>query len=214
MLEEISDEDEFRTTVFESFRASGVNVNPDSDEVLHTIVSELELINYSSSGKGDLYPIDDEFMRLPKTLVGFTTLAISAVVASGTFIFSETLSNKQTSLIREERQLRNSKPDVEEFRREKIRNHVAYFIENRNINFHRAFEAAEKVWMPNSRIDLIVDRNSTTVRLFSTSGPGYLPQVFADLIHEQKAPEGFEKSDVVASNNYESFEVTYTKNGR
>lgn len=213
ILEELSDEDELRGSVFESFRASSeIVLNENDEKIEHVIITEIELLDYTNSSKSDLYPIEDEFFKLPKTLVGGVAVGITIAIAGSTFFISEKVSREETALIREERQLRNDKPDVKAFRQENIRNHISFYIESKQVDFETAFKASEEVWVPNSRIDLIVDNQQTVVRLFSVESDSYIPHVFADVIHEQEAPEGFVKGDIIPSNNYEAFEVTYTKN--
>lgn len=213
ILEELSDEDELRGSVFESFRASSeIVLNENDEKIEHIIITEIELLDYTNSSKSDLYPIEDEFFKLPKTLVGGVAVGITIAIAGSTFFISEKMSREETSLLREERQLRNDKPDVKAFRQEKIRNHISFYIESKQVDFETAFKASEEVWVPNSRIDLIVDNQQTVIRLFSIESDSYIPHVFADVIHEQEAPEGFVKGDIIPSNNYEAFEVTYTKN--
>jgi hypothetical protein len=213
ILEELSDEDELRGNVFESFRESSeIVLNENDESIEHVIITELEVLEYTNSSKADLYPIEDEFLKLPKTLVGGVVFGVTVAIAGSTFFVSEKMSREETSLIREERQLRNNKPDVKSFRQEKIRNHISFYIESKQVDFETAFEASEEVWVPNSRIDLIVEPTQTIVRLFSVDSSSYIPHVFADIIHQQEAPEGFTKGDIIPSNNYEYFEVTYTKN--
>lgn len=207
------DEDELRSSVFESFRAkSNMSLDENDEKIEHIIIPEIELLDYTNSSSSDLYPIEDEFFKLPKTLVGGVAVGITIAIAGSTFFISEKMSREETALIREDRQLRNDKPDVKAFRQEKIRNHISFYIESKNVDFETAFKASEEVWVPNSRIDLIVDNQQTVVRLFSVASDSYIPYVFADVIHEQEAPEGFVKGDIITSNNYEAFEVTYTKN--
>lgn len=213
ILEELTDEDELRGSVFESFRASSsIVLNENDENIEHIIITELELLDYTNDSKADLYPIEDEFLKLPKSIVGGVAVGITIIIAGTTFFLSEKLSMEETMLIREERKLRNDKPNVTSFRQEKIRNHISFYIESKQVDFERAFKASEEVWVPNSRIDLIVDRQQTVVRLFSLESDSYIPHVFADIIHEQEAPKGFSKGDIIPSQNYEAFEVTYTKN--
>ena len=214
ILEELTNEDDLRTNVFESFRASSsIILNENNENIEHVIITELELLDFTNASKNDLYPIEEEFLKLPKTIVGSVAIGLTIFIAGSTFLFNEKVSMEESRLIKKERQLRDDKPDVTAFRQEKIRNHISFYIESKQVDFERAFKAAEEVWVPNSRIDLIVDRQQTVVRLFSVESTSYIPHVFADVIHEQDAPEGFEKGEIIPSNNYETFEVTYTKNG-
>lgn len=215
MLEEIEDEEDLKTNVFESFRANaGITLDENDENIEHVVITELELLEFTNSSKSDLYPIEDEFLKLPKTIVGSVAVALTATFAVSTLLFNEKLDREEVRLMREDKKLRDNKPDVTSFRQEKIKNHISFYIESKQVDFQRAFEASEELWLPNSRIDLIVDSDQTVVRLFSVESNGYIPHVFSEVIHNQKAPEDFEKGDIIPSNNYQSFEVTYTKNGR
>lgn len=212
IFDELDDEDELKSSVFESFKSkTNITLNENDDNIRYEIITELELLDYTSDSKADLYPIEEEFFKIRKDLVSAVIIGASIIGSGATFTYSEALHKQERQLLKEYRTLQNSKPDVDEFRKNKIRNHVSFFIENRNIDFQDALTSSEELWIKNSRIDLISERSGTSIRLFSVESDSYIPEIFVDKLHSLEAPEGYKKEDIIAHDNYTAFEVAYKK---
>lgn len=212
VVNELDDIDELKVAVFESFKAKmNKSLNENDESIHYEVITEIELLKYTSTTKSDYYPIPEEFLKVRKDLVSLGIVSVSSLLALSTFVYEKNLSGQENKLRQHYSQLKNKKPDVESFKREKIQNHLSYFINKNSVDFTSDLVAAESLWLKNSRLNLISDKDKTIINLYSVDSDGYQAKNFIDKIHNQEAPEGFTKGDILSKNNYTSFELTYKK---
>lgn len=221
LLNENKDYDHFKSAINleGAFEAEGLLSRhaemEDYQQAEVQIIDEDQLWEaYSQSRARRPYPIDTEFMGIPKFIVGATALGVSALIAFSGSSYNSIQNISSSNLQEQADKLSQQIPEVESEKESIYQEHVNAYIKDENIDFIKALNAAETVWQPSTKTVLIMDEQQAriSVKLERNNGHSEHNRFHRlERMIETPTPEGFKKQPMASDKSTSEFEVVYVK---
>ena len=175
------------------------------------VIPEVLLYDYLTDGyKKDTYPVNYEFFYVSKIIVASGLLAVSLGAMIGGVAFNKMQKEFLNNSLDERSSLMDKTPNVSEYKKKQIKKHVAYYVENKNIDFNSVFKASEFLSKPFFKIKAEAEAGKVQINVSSDS-KNIDNYYISKILNELPTPEGYVKGDIYSNGALENYGVKYDK---